>query len=79
MASLKGLLFKSRCFCLGKAVPKSIKSRSEILLEKFPDKFSADFEKNKEMLNSLGISFSRFDRNMIAGFITRKVNAAKSN
>jgi ribosomal protein S17E len=60
---------------LGKAVPKSIKSRVEILLEKFPDRFGTSFEKNKAVLNEIGISFSTFDKNMIAGFITRTMNA----
>ena len=59
---------------MGKAVPKSIKSRVETLLEKFPAKFGTDFEKNKQLLNELELSLSRFDRNMIAGFITRKMH-----
>jgi small subunit ribosomal protein S17e len=63
---------------LGKAVPKSIKSRVEELLEFYPDKFGTDFDKNKELLNELGLSLSRFDRNMIAGFLSRKVKALKS-
>ena len=60
---------------MGKAVPKSIKSRVEILLEKFPEKFTTDFDKNKQVLNDLDLSLRRFDRNMIAGFITRTMNA----
>ena len=63
---------------MGKAVPKSIKSRVEELMEFFPDKFSTDFDKNKELLNELGLSISRFDRNMIAGFMTRKIKDLKS-
>lgn len=59
---------------MGKAVPKSIKSRVEILLEKFPEKFTTDFDKNKQVLNDLDLDLRRFDRNMIAGFITRKMN-----
>ena len=70
---MKGFLFNLVIF-LGKAVPKSIKSRVEILLERFPDKFSTDFEKNKAVLNELDLSLSRFDRNMIAGFVTRKMH-----
>lgn len=62
---------------LGKAVPKSIKSRVEILLEEFPEKFGTDFDKNKQALNELDFSLSRFDRNMIAGFITRTKNGQK--
>jgi len=61
---------------VGKAVPKSIKSRVEILLEKFPEKFGKDFDKNKQVLNELDISLGKFDRNMIAGFITRKMNTS---
>jgi len=60
---------------LGKAVPKSIKSRVEILLNRFPDKFGTDFTKNKVLLKELGLSLSTFDTNMIAGFITRTMNA----
>ncbi len=64
---------------LGKAVPKSIKSRVETLLELFPDKFGTDFEKNKQLLNQLDLSLGKFDRNMIAGFITRKMNESQKS
>ena len=64
---------------MGKAVPKSIKSRVESLLEKFPDRFGTDFEKNKLVLAELNLTLSRFDRNMIAGFLTRKMNDKKKN
>ncbi len=66
-------------FFLGKAVPKSIKSRVEELLEFYPDKFGTSFDQNKVLLNELGLSLSRFDRNMIAGFLTRKVKDLKSD
>ncbi|MCX6798623.1 MAG: 30S ribosomal protein S17e [Candidatus Diapherotrites archaeon] len=62
---------------MGKAVPKSIKMRAEVLLLRFPDKFSGDFEKNKEIVNQLDLPFSKFDRNMVAGFITRTMNKKK--
>ena len=65
--------------CLGKAVPKSIKSRVEILLEKFPEKFGKDFDKNKQVLNELDLSLRRFDRNMIAGFLTRQIKTRKKS
>ena len=64
---------------MGKAVPRSIKMRVETLLEKFPDRFGSDFEKNKQILNELNLSLSRFDRNMIAGFLTRKMNELKKS
>ncbi|MBN1940915.1 MAG: 30S ribosomal protein S17e [Candidatus Diapherotrites archaeon] len=62
---------------MGKAVPKAIKMRVETLLQEIPEKFSTDFEKNKEALNSLNLPFSVFDRNMMAAFLTRKVKASK--
>jgi small subunit ribosomal protein S17e len=62
---------------MGKAVPKSIKIRAEILLEKFPGSFGSDFEANKRVINELKLPFSRFDRNKIAGFITKKMNEKK--
>jgi small subunit ribosomal protein S17e len=62
---------------VGKAVPKSIKIRAEILLQKFGEKFGSDFEANKRVINELQLPFSRFDRNKIAGFITKKMNEKK--
>lgn len=64
---------------MGKAVPKSIKSRVEVILEEFPEKFGTDFEQNKKLLNELDLSLGRFDRNMIAGFITRTMNGKKKD
>ena len=62
---------------MGKAVPKSIKIRAEILLQKFGEKLGSDFEANKRVINELKLPFSRFDRNKIAGFITKKMNEKK--
>ncbi len=64
---------------MGKAVPRSIKMRVETLLEKFPERFTANFEKNKQVLGELDIELSRFDRNMIAGFLTRQIKAQKKS
>jgi len=62
---------------LGKAVSKSIKSRVEILLEEYPEKFGIDFSKNKQVLKNLNFELSQFDSNRIAGFITRTKNGQK--
>lgn len=62
---------------MGKAVPKAIKVRAETLLGKFPENFSGDFDRNKKVIDALGLPISKFDRNMIAGFITRKKNEKK--
>ena len=59
---------------MGKAVPRAVKIRANKLIELLPEKFSSDFEKNKSVLNELNLSFSKTDRNLIAGFITRKIS-----
>lgn len=49
------------------------------LLEMFPDKFSADIEKNKQGLNEFGVfKSSKKIRNMMAGYITRIINQGPS-
>ena len=58
---------------MGKAVPKGIKSRSEIILEKFPEKFSADFSQNKKLLVELKVPASRKQVNFLAAYIGRMV------
>lgn len=58
---------------MGKAVPKAIKARAETLIKMFPGKFSKDFEKNKRVIDAFELQFSKTDRNIIAGFITRKM------
>lgn len=60
---------------LGKAISKSIKTHCEAVLEKFPEKFSADFEKNKKALSEMDLPFSKVERNLIAGFIARTKKA----
>ena len=57
---------------MGKAVSKSLKIRAEILMKEFPDKFSNDFERNKEFINTLDLPLSKQQRNLVAGFISRK-------
>ncbi len=59
---------------MGKAVPKNIKIRALQLIEKFPDRFSTDFEKNKEILKELNLPFFKSTRNRVTGFITRKMH-----
>ena len=58
---------------MGKAVPKSLKRRAEILIQHFPDKFSKSFEKNKQILNELNLPLSTTQRNLVAGYIARKL------
>ena len=50
-----------------------IKRLSTELLEKYPDKFTTDFEENKKTVLSLAIIRSKVLRNKMAGFITSKL------
>lgn len=61
---------------MGKAVPKNIKLRAAVLMEKYPDSFSNDFEKNKEFIVSLELPFPKSTINLITGYITRKNKAS---
>lgn len=58
---------------MGKAVPKAIKQKANLLLKEFPEMFSKDFVKNKEVINSLELPINKISRNLVAGFITRKM------
>ncbi len=56
---------------MGKSVPKGVKTKAEILMKE-DDGFSRDFEKNKEIINSFDLSFSKKIRNLIAGYVSRR-------
>jgi small subunit ribosomal protein S17e len=47
-----------------------IKRISNELLEKYPDRFSTDFDENKEAMKKLAVVRSKLLRNKIAGYIT---------
>jgi small subunit ribosomal protein S17e len=53
--------------------PTPIKRISRELLEKYPDLFTKDFQKNKEILKTLLRTQSKKLRNQIAGYITHLV------
>jgi small subunit ribosomal protein S17e len=44
------------------------------LLERYPDKFTSDFNENKETVKNFAIVRSKELRNKIAGYITKNVN-----
>lgn len=62
---------------MGKAVPKSLKTIAEILMEEFPKEVSYDFDKNKKFLNTMDLSFSKSQRNLVAGYIARRTEKPK--
>ncbi len=58
---------------LGNIRQTHIKSVAIDLVKKFPDKFTGDFQSNKENVDLLIIVSSNLLRNRIAGYITRYV------
>jgi small subunit ribosomal protein S17e len=54
-----------------------VKRISTELLEKYPDRFSIDFDQNKKIIKEIAVIRSKILRNKIAGYITsylRKVS-----
>ncbi len=51
-----------------------VKRMSNELLERYPDKFTIDFNKNKETIQNYAQIRSKELRNKIAGYITAIVN-----
>ena len=47
-----------------------IKRISTTVLEKYPDRFGPDFEKNKKALQEIAVTKSKVLRNRVAGYIT---------
>lgn len=48
-------------------------------MEKFPDKFTTDFDENKHLVDTLTQGTTTRVRNQIAGYITRTIALAKAN
>ena len=53
-----------------------IKRISTELLEKYPDRFSVDFEENKKIIKEIAVVRSKILRNRIAGYITSYIHKA---
>jgi small subunit ribosomal protein S17e len=63
---------------LGKVRTETVKRAARELIERFPDKFTSEFEANKTAVNETVIEPSKKLRNLIAGYATRlKVTDAK--
>lgn len=56
--------------------PAYIKKTGNRLLEQYPEAFSTDFEHNKESVTALTNVRSKNVRNRIAGYVSRKQQAA---
>lgn len=55
-----------------------VKRIAEELVERYPDKFNADFENNKKLVESFTTVSSAKLRNRIAGYITSLSSSAPS-
>jgi len=63
---------------LGKVRTDTVKRAARELIERFPDKFTNEYEANKIQVNELVKAPSKKLRNLIAGYVTRlKVTEAK--
>jgi len=59
---------------MGKVRPDHIKNLAWELVDRYPEKFSSDFETNKRMVNVLTDVTSTKIRNRVAGYVTHLVN-----
>jgi small subunit ribosomal protein S17e len=63
---------------MGKVRPAYIKRGGRMLREQYPDRFSDDFEHNKQVVGQLVEGASKKVRNRIAGYITSQVKRIKA-
>jgi len=56
-----------------------VKRIARELVERFPEKFTTDFENNKKLVESLTNISSKKLRNKVAGYITQLQNQKKQN
>jgi len=61
---------------LGKVRTELVKRIAEELVERYPDRFNADFENNKKLVESFTTVSSARLRNRIAGYITSLSSSA---
>lgn len=56
---------------MGKVRPEAIKKLARELVEKYPDKFTADYETDKKLVEQFVTFSSKKQRNRIAGYAVR--------
>ena len=56
---------------MGKVKTDQVKKTGKTLLERFPDKFTTNFDENKKAVSTLTQGTTTRVRNQIAGYITR--------
>jgi len=63
---------------LGKVRSERVKALARELMNRFPDRFTADFEANKKIVKGLIRTPSPKLRNLVAGHITHLVRVAQT-
>ncbi len=56
---------------MGKQRNTSLTNKIKELKRRFPDKFTTDFEHNKQVLKEMGVFQSKTPRNIAAGYLVR--------
>jgi small subunit ribosomal protein S17e len=64
---------------LGKVRTEQVKRIARQLLDRYPNKFTADFENNKKLVDSLTNISSTKLRNRVAGYAARLANTASAS
>ena len=62
---------------MGKVKTEHIKRLAKDLMERFPDKFSNDFNANKHTVDALTQGATTKIRNQVAGYITRTISLSQ--
>jgi len=63
---------------LGKVKTEQIKRVGKELMDRFPDKFTANFDENKRLVDTLTQGTTTRVRNQIAGYITSTISSAQA-
>ncbi|RLE49962.1 MAG: 30S ribosomal protein S17e [Candidatus Methanomethylicota archaeon] len=56
---------------MGKVRPAKVKRLAAELIQRYPDQFSTDFEKNKQLVKEYLPGVTKKLRNRVAGYVTR--------
>jgi len=57
---------------MGKQMTSILKNKAEELYRRDPAKFTGDYTENKRLVKETGLfEYSKIDRNLIAGYVTR--------
>ncbi len=63
---------------MGKVKTEHIKRLAKELMERFPEKFSRDFNANKHTVDALTEGATTKVRNQVAGYITRTISLTQT-